>query len=114
MTLPSWDSTLVLLLLALAITALTALAAVGRWDRRLDGEDDHESVIDLRAQSAPITAQTLEQVRFTVVARGYRMAEVDALLARMQAQMAAAESAAVAGPAAVRDPEETPESSSVR
>lgn len=83
MTLPFADASVVLLLLALVIIAVTALAVVGRWTPAV-GE---EPVIDLRGSLEPITAQMLREVRFTVTLRGYRMAEVDALLARLQEQM---------------------------
>lgn len=46
----------------------------------------------------PLGARDLEQVRFTTALRGYRMDEVDALLARLQLQL----------PDSVEDPPEAP------
>jgi DivIVA domain-containing protein len=40
----------------------------------------------------PLRSEDLSGVRFTTAARGYRMAEVDALLARLRAEMAERES----------------------
>lgn len=110
MTLPSWDASLVLFLLATAVVAMTALAIAGRWDDGRTRDSDEESVIDLRAHTEPVTAQMLRDLRFTVVLRGYRMAEVDALLERLRTQVAHAEALAVARHADVGDSEPTAES----
>lgn len=45
----------------------------------------------------PLRSADLSTVRFTTAARGYRMSEVDALLARLRAEMAEREAGPVAG-----------------
>ena len=48
---------------------------------------------DVALPETPLTAADLEAVRFSMAPRGYRMDEVDAVLARLAAELAAAESA---------------------
>ena len=58
-----------------------ALVAAGRGEPMQPAYDDRP---DARVpQDRPITAEDLRRVRFSLALRGYRMSEVDALLARL-------------------------------
>ncbi len=72
------------ILLVLAIGAV-AVVASGRGRAMQPTFDDRP---DVRVQAdGPLTAQDLRGVRFTTAFRGYRMAEVDALLDRLAAEL---------------------------
>ena len=58
-----------------------AMVAAGRGEPMMPAYDDRP---DARVpQDRPITADDLRRVRFSLALRGYRMSEVDALLARL-------------------------------
>lgn len=87
-----------------------ALVAGGFGTPLADAQDDRPDV--LVPADRPLGAEDLRRVRFPVVVRGYRMADVDALLARLAAEAdrpgAAADAAAGADravPAAPAAPE---------
>jgi DivIVA domain-containing protein len=62
-----------------------ALVAAGRGEPLAPAYDDRP---DLEVPAAgPLAGADLRKVRFGVVLRGYRMSEVDALLARLAAQL---------------------------
>lgn len=64
---------------------VVAVVATGRGGQLAQEYDDRP---DVRVQAdGPLTAQDLEEVRFTTALRGYRMAEVDALLDRLAAEL---------------------------
>lgn len=72
-------------LLAIAALGVVAVAATGRGGSMAEVFDDRP---DARVQAdGPLTATDLERVRFTTAFRGYRMAEVDALLDRLATEL---------------------------
>jgi len=71
--------------LIVAIIAAVAVVASGRGGSLAETWDDRP---DSRVQAdAPLGADDLRRVRFTTAFRGYRMAEVDALLDRLSAEL---------------------------
>jgi DivIVA domain-containing protein len=81
----------------LVVGGLVTLAVV-RGEQAQPAYDDRPEV--RLPADRPLRADDLSTVRFTTAARGYRMAEVDALLARLRAEMAERES----GPLQPADP----------
>lgn len=78
------------LLGVLAVLFVTAVL-VTRGDPLLaDAPPDRP---DLDLPETPLTATDVEAVRFSMAPRGYRMDEVDAVLARLAAELAAREGA---------------------
>lgn len=77
---------MVWLLVAVVVLILgaTAVVASGRWGQ-MPALDDERLVDDLPA--GELGADDLREVRFAVVPRGYSMAEVDRLLARVAEQL---------------------------
>lgn len=75
-----------------------AVVAAGRGEPMSQAYADRPDV--LLPTDRPLTADDLRAVRFSVALRGYRMSEVDALLARLGAELEAARgSAEVVDPA---------------
>ncbi len=71
-------------LIVLAMAAIAMLAA-GRGEPMAPAYDDRP---DARVpDDRPLSAQDVRTVRFPLAFRGYRMAEVDALLERVAAEM---------------------------
>ncbi|MDN5563401.1 DivIVA domain-containing protein [Luteococcus japonicus] len=70
--------------LVLVVLAAAAVVGSGRWGAMPDLVDDRTSG---RLPEGPIGARELLATRFTVVPRGYSMAEVDELLQRLAAQL---------------------------
>ncbi len=68
----------------LVVGILVALA-VARGAAMAPAYDDRREV--RLPTGRPLSADDLSVVRFTVTARGYRMSEVDALLARLEAEL---------------------------
>lgn len=67
------------------VMGIVAVVASGRGGALAETFDDRA---DSRVQAdGPLTAQDLRRVRFTTALRGYRMAEVDALLDRLSAEL---------------------------
>jgi DivIVA domain-containing protein len=87
-------------LLAVVVMGVTAVVATGRGGEMAEVFDDRP---DSRVPAQrPLTAADLEQVRFTTALRGYRMADVDALLDRLAAELAEREKAGAEPPAEER------------
>ena len=72
------------LAVALVVSALVVLA-VARGEQMSPAYDDRRDV--LVPADRPLRADDLAAVRFTTALRGYRMSAVDALLARLRAEM---------------------------
>lgn len=62
-----------------------ALVAAGRGEPLAEVYDDRPDVV--LPTDGPVSAAALRRVRFPLAFRGYRMAEVDALLDRVAAQL---------------------------
>ncbi|MBA2560066.1 MAG: DivIVA domain-containing protein [Propionibacteriales bacterium] len=71
------------------LIGIVTVVAVGSGDSLAEVYDDRPD----RALPAgrPLTADDLADIRFTTAVRGYRMDEVDALVARMRADLLARE-----------------------
>jgi DivIVA domain-containing protein len=67
------------------IIGAIAVVAAGRDEPMADVYDDRPDVT--LPTGRPLTAEDLDGVRFSTAVRGYRMDEVDALLARIQADL---------------------------
>ncbi len=74
------------ILVVLAMGAIAVLAA-GKGTPMADVEHDRPDVVPPRG---PLTGSDLRRARFSLAVRGYRMDEVDALLARVAAQLESA------------------------
>ena len=70
-------------LIVLAMGGVAALAA-GRGAPLAEAYDDRADVTV--PAEGPVTADDLRRIRFSIVFRGYRMSEVDALLDRLAAE----------------------------
>ena len=85
----AWDDrrvVWVVVLAVLVVVCVLVVLAVARGEQMRPAYDDRRDVVvpaDRR-----LVADDLAKVRFTTAARGYRMSEVDALLARLRAEMA--------------------------
>ena len=79
------DVDLILLLVAVAVVGVAAAVAVGRVQGGL--EEPVRSRRDNALPDGRLTGADLEQARFSVGLRGYRMDEVDAALDRVQAEL---------------------------
>lgn len=77
-------------MIVLALGGVAMLAA-GRGEPMAPAYDDRPDVTVPRDRS--LAADDLRRVRFSLSLRGYRMSEVDALLDRLAAEMAAREAA---------------------
>ena len=72
-------------ILIVAVLGVVAVVAAGRGGSMAEVYDDRP---DARVQAdGPLTASDLRTVRFSTALRGYRMSEVDALLARLSAEL---------------------------
>jgi DivIVA domain-containing protein len=72
-------------ILIVAVMGIVAVVAAGRGGSMAEVYDDRP---DSRVQAdGPLTAADLRTVRFSTALRGYRMSEVDALLARLSAEL---------------------------
>ena len=92
------------LLLALGVLAAIALVAAGRGDGLPEAEPD---VAPVALPAGPLAAGDLTAVRFPSALRGYRMADVDAVLDRLAAELALRDAriAQLEGPAPGGEPE---------
>jgi DivIVA domain-containing protein len=77
---------ILLLLAALAVLAVVALVASGRGDPMPAVEPDRSPRGTL--PTAQITPDDIDQLRFSLGFRGYRMDEVDTVLDRLTAELA--------------------------
>jgi DivIVA domain-containing protein len=92
------------ILIVLALGAVAVVAA-GRGTPMSPAYDDAPD--SLVPRDGPVTAEDLRRIRFPLAFRGYRMAEVDALLERLAEEREAAE-AERAGADTDRDAEVEP------
>lgn len=84
--------------LLVALMGAVAVVAAGRGGSMVEVYDDRP---DSRVQAdGPLTSEDVRRVRFSTAFRGYRMAEVDALLDRLAVELDEARSAASAAPGA--------------
>ena len=74
------------MLVVLVVVSVLVVLAVARGEQMRPAYDDRRDVVV--PADRPLRADDLATVRFTTAARGYRMSEVDALLARLRAEMA--------------------------
>ena len=81
-------------ILAVLLMGGVAAVAAGRGGSLPEAYDDRP---DVRVPAGPLTGDDVRRVRFTLAFRGYRMSEVDSLLARLADQLDA--------PPDVREPE---------
>ena len=71
-------------ILVVAVMGGVALVASGRAGSLPEEFDDRRDVL---VPEGPLVAEDLRRVRFTLAVRGYRMSEVDTLLARLADQL---------------------------
>jgi len=81
--------TWVLWALVVVVIGGCVVVAVGRGGELAEAHDDRRDV--LVPGNRPLASRDLRAVRFTTAFRGYRMAEVDALIARVAAELDAAD-----------------------
>ena len=74
-------------LIVLALGGVAVVAA-GRGGSLPEAHPDRPDVL---VPEGPLTGEDLRRVRFTLGVRGYRMSEVDALLARLADQLEASD-----------------------
>ena len=72
--------TLVFVIAALAVLCAIAMLAVGKLGQFDDSEPDRPTMV---AFSDAVGREELGQVRFSIAFRGYRMSEVDSVLATL-------------------------------
>lgn len=77
--------TWLLAVLVVAVLGGVALVAAGRVDASLPPVREDRPVVVL--PDRPLAAEDLREVRLPLAVRGYRMEEVDALLARLADQL---------------------------
>jgi DivIVA domain-containing protein len=77
--------TWLLAVLVVAVLGGVALVAAGRLDASLPPAYDDRPGVAL--PDGPLTSETLRRVHLPLAVRGYRMEEVDALLARLADQL---------------------------
>lgn len=75
----------ILVVLLMGVVAVVAAGAGGSMAEVYDDRPDARVQAD-----GPLTAEDLRRVRFTTAFRGYRMSEVDTLLARLAGELEAA------------------------
>ncbi|MDP9418521.1 MAG: DivIVA domain-containing protein [Actinomycetota bacterium] len=73
------------ILIALAVLAAVALVAAGQGDRLAEPERD---ALPRGLPAGPLEPAALDEVRFPIVFRGYRMDDVDAVLDRVRGELA--------------------------
>jgi|1186.fasta_scaffold97995_2 DivIVA domain-containing protein len=81
---------LVWVVVIIALTGAVVAVAVGRGGTMSEVYDDRPDATVPAGR--PLTSDDLRDVRFSTAVRGYRMDEVDALLARLRADLIARES----------------------
>lgn len=75
-------------LIVLVLGAIVVVAAGKGGDLAPAYDDRHDVTLPL---DRPVTAEDLREIRFNTAVRGYRMDEVDGLIARLVAQLDAPE-----------------------
>jgi DivIVA domain-containing protein len=73
------------------VLVLGGIAAVAAGRGGAMVEDDRDLPPSRVPESGPLTAEHLRRVRFPLALRGYRMADVDALLSRLASQLEVSE-----------------------
>lgn len=76
---------ILVLLVLLAVVGAVAVVAAGRGGSLPEADVDRAPAADL--PDGALDKETIEQVRFPVVFRGYRMDDVDRVLARLADQL---------------------------
>jgi len=71
------------------VLVLGGIAAVAAGQGGAMAENDRDLPPSRVPESGPLSAQHLRTVRFPLALRGYRMADVDALLSRLASQLEA-------------------------
>ena len=71
--------------LAVVVMGVVAVVATGRGGSMSETFDDRPD--SLVPEDGPLTAADVRRVRFTTALRGYRAAEVDALLDRLATEL---------------------------
>ncbi|MEV8348403.1 DivIVA domain-containing protein [Streptomyces niveus] len=108
-----------LIAMVVVVTAVT-LAVVGGGDHEVLPEAAREQLVDPLPATRPVGRADIEALRLPVAPRGYRMADVDEVLARLGAELAerdariaelestlaGAQATAVAGPDLFKNPGE--------
>jgi len=79
---------LFLLIAMVVVVAAVTLAVVGGGDRELLPDTAPEQLVDPLPMTRPVGRADIEALRLPVAARGYRMADVDDVLARLAAELA--------------------------
>ncbi|MGW1019557.1 DivIVA domain-containing protein [Streptomyces niveus] len=111
---------LFLLIAMVVVVAAVTLAVVGGGDREVLPEAAREQLVDPLPATRPVGRADIEALRLPVAPRGYRMADVDEVLARLGAELAerdariaelesslaGAQATAVAGPDLFKNPGE--------
>ncbi|WP_424211956.1 DivIVA domain-containing protein [Streptomyces sp. BI20] len=77
-----------LLIALVVVVAAVTLAVVGGGEEAVLPEAEPERVADALPETRPVAAADIEDLRLPVAPRGYRMAEVDDVLARLGAELA--------------------------
>jgi DivIVA domain-containing protein len=92
----------------LIVLALGAIAVVAAGRGAPMSPDYGDSPDALVPAEGPVTADDLRRIRFPLAFRGYRMAEVDALLERLAEEREAVERGAEPGAASEGEPADPP------
>ncbi|MFD3519743.1 DivIVA domain-containing protein [Streptomyces sp. NPDC058653] len=114
---------LFLLIAMVVVVASVTLAVVGGGDREVLPESAPELLVDPLPMTRPVGRADIEALRLPLALRGYRMADVDEVLARVGAELAerdariaelestlaGAQATAVAGPDLFKNPGEEDE-----
>lgn len=79
---------LFLLIAMVVVVAAVTLAVVGGGDREVLPESAPEQLVDPLPATRPVGRADIEALRLPVTPRGYRMADVDEVLARLGAELA--------------------------
>ncbi|WP_405612737.1 DivIVA domain-containing protein [Streptomyces sp. NBC_01511] len=79
---------LFLLIAMVVVVAAVTLAVVGGGDREVLPETAPEQLVDPLPTTRPVGRADIEALRLPVSPRGYRMADVDEVLARLGAELA--------------------------
>lgn len=79
---------LFLLIAMVVVVAAVTLAVVGGGDREVLPESAPEHLVDPLPTTRPVGRADIEALRLPLAPRGYRMADVDEVLARLGAELA--------------------------
>ncbi|MET4926577.1 DivIVA domain-containing protein [Streptomyces sp. PSRA5] len=79
---------LFLLIAMVVVVAAVTLAVVGGGDREVLPESAPDQLVDPLPTTRPVGRADIEALRLPIGLRGYRMADVDEVLARLGAELA--------------------------